>query len=80
MNIEIVLDEKYPYTNDYFAVSLQEALQGAGYNLKKLRYAKSGEIGYVKINNEDVDISHPIHTLIRKVELWTDHDETLVVF
>lgn len=80
MNIEIVFDEKYPYTCDYFAVTLHEVLHGAGYNLKKLRYAKRGETGHVKVDNKDVDISHPIHTLVRKVELWTDHDEPLVVF
>jgi len=80
MNVDIVFDEKYPYTSDHFAINLQEALKRGGYHLKKLRYAKIGETGHIKVNNEDADISHPIQALIRKAEQWTDNEGTSVVF
>jgi hypothetical protein len=80
MIVEIVFDSNYAYDSDFFAMTLSDELKSGGYTVKTLRYAKTGEAGKITVDGQQVDASHPVNALIKKVENKSDNLGTAVVF
>ena len=80
MNVEIVFENNYPYDDDYFAMTLSNELKSNGYILKAVRYANVGEKGAILVDGDPVGLSHPVNTLLTKVESLCDNTGTSNVF
>lgn len=72
MKVDIIFDANYPYTSDFFGVSLERALKDSNYMIKILRFASHGEVGRILVNGKEVERSHNIHKIIKRVEQEVD--------